>query len=514
MVSCAPSDRLSLNGITHRFGSLLANDGIDLSIGRGEIHALLGENGAGKSTLMQVVAGVLQPDAGEIRWEGRPVRIDGAAAARRLGIGMVFQHFTLFEAMSVAENLALAVDRPGPAARFAARIRSVSAAYGLPVDPDRRIVSLSAGERQRVEVVRCLLQRPKLLVMDEPTSVLTPGEVSLLFATLRRLALGGVSILYVSHKLDEVRTLCDRATVLRHGRVVGRCDPRAESAASLARMMVGADPGGLEHAPDGLTGAPLLALDALSLPAVPPHRTALREVSLTVRAGEIVGIAGIAGNGQRELMTAISGERLARADGDVRIGGRSCGRMGVAGRRRLGLATVPEQRHGHAAVLAFSLAENTLLTGRERVRLARFGLLRARQARAFARRIIAAFDVRHGRPGARAACLSGGNLQKFVVGREVLQAPDVLAVAQPTSGVDAAATTAIHRALCERAAAGAAVLVISQDLHELLAITHRIAVISDGRLSPPLPARDVTLDELGLMMGDAHAAGPALARAG
>ena len=513
------TDRLHLRGITRRFGPLVANDRIDLVVGPGEIHALLGENGAGKSTLMNIVYGVLQADEGEIVWEGETVRIRDPNAARRLGIGMVFQHFSLFEAMSVVENIALVLEAPGGRRALSARIRSVSGDYGLPLDPDRTVASLSVGERQRVEIVRCLLQQPRLLVMDEPTSVLTPQEVSLLFATLRRLANEGISILYISHKLDEIRTLCDAATVLRHGRVVGRCDPRAESAASLARMMVGAEVLRVERAPEAAPGRPMLVLYALGLPAVRPHDVALESVSLEVRAGEIVGIAGIAGNGQGELMAALTGERLAPSNADIRIGETLCGRLGTTARRALGLATVPEERNGHAAMPGFSLADNTVLTGRERAGLIRLGMVRRAATRGFARRIIEDFDVRQGRPEARAESLSGGNLQKFVVGREVLQAPSVLVVAQPTWGVDAGAAAAIHRALFERAANGAAVLVISQDLDELLRITHRIAVINAGRLTGARPTREVTLEELGLMMGGVHGqaggeAAPALAHAG
>ena len=312
----------------------MANEGVSLSVPPGQIHALLGENGAGKSTLVKMVYGVLRPDAGTICWEGEAqLRLD-PRAARRLGIGMVFQHFSLFEAMTVLENVALGLDAPGNLPALASRIVQVSTSYGLTLDPARPIHTLSVGERQRIEIVRCLLQSPRLLVMDEPTSVLAPGEVEALFATLRLLSAQGCSILYISHKLGEIRALCSAATVLRAGRVVGTCDPRQESEAGLARLMMGAEPPRpVRHAPAG-KGQRRLVVDALDLPAAGAGQTSLSRVALEVRGGEVVGIAGIAGNGQTELFAAISGERTVANANDVLIDGRSCGRLGAAARRR------------------------------------------------------------------------------------------------------------------------------------------------------------------------------------
>ena len=501
--------------MTRRFGTLVANDRVDLAVAPGEIHALLGENGAGKSTLTKMICGVLAPDEGTILWDGRAVTIPDPQAARRLGIGMVFQHFSLFDALTVAENVALGTDKTLGLPALAARITALSRRYGLPLDPRRPVHSLSVGERQRVEIVRALLGAPRLLVMDEPTSVLTPQEVGLLFATLRLLAGEGVAILYISHKLDEIRALCGTATVLRRGRVVARCDPRAESAASLGALMLGQSIRRAERVTAMAPGPARFVLYALTLPPLSPTAIPLRDVALEVRAGEIVGIAGVAGNGQDELMAAIIGERLAPARADIRIGDTFAGHLPPGQRRRLGLATVPEDRRGHAAIGAFTLGENALLTGRERAGLAGRGLLRLGAADAFADRVSEAFDVRGGGASARAGALSGGNLQKFVVGREILLDPTVLVVAQPTWGVDAGAAARIHRALFERAAAGAAVLVISQDLDELLQITDRIAVINGGRLSRPRPTAELTVDALGLLMGGVHGedagAGPAQA---
>jgi len=497
--------RLELRGLTRRFGAFTANDSIDLTVHAGQIHALLGENGAGKSTLVKMVYGTLRPDEGEILWQGSPITAHDPRAARRLGIGMVFQHFSLFEAMTVLENIALGLDNPGPRAALADRVRAVSTQYGLPLDPDRPVHALSVGERQRIEIVRCLLAAPKLLVMDEPTSVLTPQEVEMLFATLRQLAADGCSILYISHKLDEIRALCSAATVLRAGRMVACCDPRQETATSLARMMMGAElvppKRSTAHA-----GAPRLVLDALDLQA-PPGGQALHGVALEVRAGEIVGIAGIAGNGQNELFAAISGEILAPADADLRIDEASSGRLPPAARRARGLCCVPEERNGHAAVPAFSLAENALLTAHARAGMTKFGMIRPGAAASYAERVIARYGVRCGGQTAPAASLSGGNLQKFILGREIEQNPGVLVVCQPTWGVDAGAAARIHQALIDLAAAGAAVLVISQDLDELLALSHRLAVLHGGHLSPLRPVDDLTVAEIGLLMGGAGAAG-------
>jgi len=314
-MDAAPVPRLQLSGITKRFPAVVANDGIDLTVMPGEIHAVLGENGAGKSTLVKIVYGVVRPDAGTIRWNGEVLVVDSPAKARALGIGMVFQQFSLFETLTVAENIALALDKSRVGRELDTRIRETSTRYGLALDPRRHIHTLSVGERQRVEIVRCLLQTPELLIMDEPTSVLTPAAIGTLFGTLRRLADEGCSILYISHKLDEIRTLCDRATVLRAGRVTGNCDPRRQSSADLARMMIGHDLPHPQHRAAAARGDGLLEVRNLSLAAEDPFGTDLRGIDLRVGGGEIVGIAGISGNGQKELIAALAGERLRAEDG-------------------------------------------------------------------------------------------------------------------------------------------------------------------------------------------------------
>ena len=508
-MSAAPPapPRLRLSGITKIYPSVVANDGIDLEVLPGEIHAVLGENGAGKSTLMKIIYGVVRPDAGTIRWNEDEVTIGNPARARRLGIGMVFQHFSLFETLTVAENIVLALDTDG-GGDLPARIRDVSAHYGLPLDPDRHVHTMSVGERQRVEIVRCLLQDPKLLIMDEPTSVLTPQAVERLFETLRTLAAEGCSILYISHKLDEIRALCHRATVLRAGRVTGTCDPRHESATSLARMMIGGDLPHPEHRAAPARGDGALVVSNLSLPADDPFGTDLHQINLAVHAGEIVGIAGVSGNGQKELLAALSGERTIDDAAAIVLNGRPAGTLDAAQRRSLGFGFVPEERLGRGAVPDMSLAENTLLTA-HRHALARHGFVRHGAARDFALATIADFNVKAGGAQAVARSLSGGNLQKFIVGREIRQHPRVLVAAQPTWGVDVGAAAQIRQALLDLRDAGVAVLVISEELDELFEICDRIAVIAQGRLSEARPRADTHAGEIGLLMSGSFVAGGA-----
>ncbi|MFO1325364.1 MAG: ABC transporter ATP-binding protein [Burkholderiales bacterium] len=490
--------RLVLSGITKIYPSVVANDGIDLTVLPGEIHAVLGENGAGKSTLMKIIYGAVKPDRGTVTWEGKAVAIANPARARRLGIGMVFQHFSLFETLTVADNIALALEgeRAGPG--LPQRIRDVSARYGLPLDPDRYVHSMSVGERQRVEIVRCLLQDPRLLIMDEPTSVLTPQAVEKLFETLRRLASEGCSILYISHKLDEIRALCHKATVLRGGRVTGDCDPRRESSSSLARMMIGGDLPHPRHR-DANIGADALVVRGLTLAADDPFGTPLVHVDLTVRAGEIVGIAGVSGNGQKELMAALSGERLLPDADAVMLLGKPVGRLDAAQRRALGFAFVPEERLGRGAVPEMSLAENALLTAHRQGMVGR-GFVRAGVVREFAAETIRAYGVKAGGPDAAARSLSGGNLQKYIVGREIRQKPRMMIAAQPTWGVDVGAAAQIRQALLDLRDDGVAVLVVSEELDELFEICDRLAVIAQGRLSDAKPVRDTNAEEIGLLM--------------
>ena len=493
---------LTVEGLTKAYPGVVANDHVSFDIAEGEVHALLGENGAGKSTLVKMIYGLVTPDAGQMALRGAPYAPRNPSEAREAGVAMVFQHFSLFDALSVAENIALGMEHPPKMRRLSAQIREVSETYGLPLSPERLVGDLSAGERQRVEIIRCLLQEPGLLIMDEPTSVLTPQEVEILFTTLRKLAHEGTAILYISHKLEEIRTLCDRATILRLGRVVESCNPREKSAADLAEMMVGRKLATPSRA-GGPQGDVVLKVDHLSLPSATPFGTSLRDISFTVRAGEILGIGGVAGNGQDELLSALSGEAPVQPEA-VMLHGRPIGALGPSPRRRIAVLAAPEERLGHAAAPDMSLTENAMLTAAIREGLAARGFLNWPAARAFAEKVIEAFDVRTPGPGNAARSLSGGNLQKFVIGREVLQRPEVLVVNQPTWGVDAAAAAAIRQSLLDLAESGTAVIVISQDLDELMEISDRFAALNEGRLSPPRPARGLSLEEIGLMMGGAH----------
>ncbi len=493
---------LTVEGLTKAYPGVVANDDISFAVKTGEVHALLGENGAGKSTLVKAIYGLVRPDAGRMTFRAVPYEPTEPRAARTAGVAMVFQHFSLFEALTVAENVALGMENPPPMRSLAARIREVSEAYGLPLDPDRLVGELSAGERQRVEIIRCLLQDPRLLIMDEPTSVLTPQEVEILFHTLRKLSSEGTAILYISHKLEEIRALCDGATILRRGKVVGTCDPKATTAREMAELMVGASFTAPARAA-GEKGAPVLEVSALSLASANPFGTSLKEVSFSVAAGEVLGIGGVAGNGQDELLAALSGEAKA-GPGAVRLKGADIGGLGPVERRKAGVCSAPEERLGHAAAPDMSLTENALLTGVVREHLERKGFVAWSAAEDFAKRIIAGFDVRTPGPENAARSLSGGNLQKFVIGREVLQKPEVLVVNQPTWGVDAAAAASIRQALLDLAAGGTALVVISQDLDELLEISDRFAALNEGRLSQPRPTPGLTMEEIGLMMGGAH----------
>ncbi|GLK71587.1 ABC transporter ATP-binding protein [Ancylobacter dichloromethanicus] len=501
-----PKSLLEAVELTKRFGSLVANDRVSLAIRAGETHALLGENGAGKSTLVKMLCGLLQPDSGELLYEGVPVVFPDPASSRARGVGVVFQHFALFDAMTVVENVALGLPGHQPLSVLAARIDACVHRYGLEVEPYRRVGELSVGERQRVEIVRCLLGDPRVLILDEPTSVLTPDESENLFRTVDLLTAEGRAVLFISHKLDEVRRLCHRATVLRGGRFIAEVDPQQESFASLARLMVGADVPRTPRAATHALGEPRLLVRHLNLAGDGSRGSALHDINLEIRAGEIVGIAGVAGNGQTALFDVLSGERTVQDRESIVISTVPAGGFGPTERRALRAGFVPEERLGHAAAPDLCLSDNVLLTTHGDGQIVTADIIRRSPLFARFKQIVKGFDVRFGGKDPKARRLSGGNLQKFVIGREVLRDPVLIVVDQPTWGVDASAAAFIRTTLRQRAAEGCAVLVVSQDLDELLEFADRIAVMSEGRLTEPVPVEETSREAIGLAMGGAHRA--------
>ncbi|CAN5908257.1 ABC transporter ATP-binding protein [soil metagenome] len=489
--------RLELVDISKQYPAVKANDRVNLRVQPGEIHAVLGENGAGKSTMMKMIYGAVRPDEGEIRWNGQAVNIRNPQEARTLGISMVFQHFSLFDTLTAAENVWLGLDKSLSLAEVTERITQVSKGYGLDVEPLRPVHSLSVGERQRVEIVRALMTDPKCLILDEPTSVLTPQAVEKLFVTLRKLASEGCSILYISHKLDEIRALCHNCTVLRGGKVTGEVDPTKETNASLSRLMIGAEPPQLQHIQSKL-GAVALELKGLSLAKQSPFGTTLADIALQVRAGEIVGVAGVSGNGQQEFMAALSGEDTRAPAGSIQLFGKDISQTRPRQRRNLGLNFVPEERLGRGAVPTLSLAQNTLLTRTEAV--AKSGWIAMGQVQKLAEDLIRKYNVKAGGPDSAAKSLSGGNLQKFIVGREIDASPKLLIVSQPTWGVDVGAAAQIRGALLKLRDEGCALLIVSEELDELFEISDRLVVIAQGRLSPSVPTSQATIEMIGEWM--------------
>lgn len=490
--------RLELLNISKSYNSLKANDNINLKVQAGQIHAILGENGAGKSTLMKIIYGAAKADTGQILWNGKEVVIDSPAAARKLGIGMVYQHFSLFETLTVAENILLGLDEKIDIKALHEKIIQVSEQYGLTVDPRREVHSLSVGERQRVEIIRCLLQNPSLLILDEPTSVLTPQAVKQLFKTLKLLASQGVSILYISHKLHEIKALCDVATILRNGIVTGYVLPSENSTNDLARLMIGRELPTYQHKAYSSIAKKKFEISQISYVSDDPFGVNLDNINLSIYSGEITGIAGISGNGQAELLALLSGENQTK-QGHITLNGQNISKNTAGERRDLGLGFVPEERLGRGAVPNMTLSQNALLTA-FRQGLTKFGLINFEKTKAFAVQCIEQFGVKAAGPHAEARSLSGGNLQKFIVGREILQQPEVLIISQPTWGVDVGASMFIRQTLIDLSRQGVAILVISEELEELFEISDKICVLAAGKLSEPMPTRDTNAEQIGLLM--------------
>jgi ABC-type uncharacterized transport system ATPase subunit len=495
-------DHLEMKGITKRFPGVLANHRVDFDVHAGEVHALLGENGAGKSTLMKVLYGMYAPDEGEIWVDGKPVTIASPTDAIAMGIGMIHQHFMLVESLTVAENVALGLPSSrGPLTdldRVSRRIRELEEAYGLRVDPDAYIWQLAVGQKQRVEILKALYRGASLLILDEPTAVLTPQEVDEFFATLRQMTQEDHAVIFISHKLHEVLAICDRVTVLRDGKRVDSCTIEGCTKQSLAQMMVGREvtmkPYRAELEP-GDARLVLKDLHALSDRGTP----ALRGIDLDIRSGEILGLAGVSGNGQRELAEVITGLRpLTR--GHVFLEGADVASLRPGPHTERGMAYIPEERMKDGMIQGFTVAENTILRDHHREPFSRQGILFLRVIAEYADRLIKAFQVKTPSRETPAKSLSGGNIQKVVLARELSRQPRVLIAAQPTRGVDIGATEYVHAQLMEQRQKGTAILLISEDLDEIMALSDRIAVIYEGQIMDIVDARDATPEQLGLLM--------------
>lgn len=492
---------LVLEGITKHFPGVVANDRITLEVRAGEVHALLGENGAGKTTLVKILYGIHHPDGGRILLRGRPVRVRSPHDALALGIGMVPQHFLLVRRHTVAENVSLGLAGTPvlfPAREVARRLDDLGARYGLAVDPRAPVWSLSISEQQRVEILKALLRGATILVLDEPTSVLTPQEAQNLFAVLRRMTAGGHAVIFITHKLDEVRAVADRITVLRKGRVVATLPAARADNRTLARMMVGRDVEfRAERAPRAGDGEALRVdeLSAVSSRGLP----ALRGVSLSVRRGEIVGVAGVAGNGQSELVEVVTGLRRATS-GRIHVLGREIANGNARAVLEAGVAHIPEERMRTGVVSTMSVMENLVLRRYRYPPFSRGPLLDAEAIAAFAQRMIVEYGIAVPDPRVPAHALSGGNIQRLILARELSGNPALIVAAHPTSGLDVSATEQIHSLLLRRRAGGAGILLVSEDLDEVESLSDRIAVMFEGQIVGVVPAAEADRERLGLMM--------------
>jgi len=489
-------------GITKRFPGVIANQDVDLTLREGEIHCLLGENGAGKSTLMNVLYGLYQPDAGEVLVRGEPVRFGSSADAIAHGIGMVHQHFQLIATFTVAENVALGNEttRGGRLDLDATRdrIREISERYGLSVDPDAVVEDLSVGVQQRVELVKALYRDADVLILDEPTAVLTPGEVDEFFDVVRGLVERGKSIIFITHKLREVLAVADRITVLRGGRAVGTADPASSTEQDLANLMVGRDVVFTVEKPPARPGAPVLEVRDLEVTDA-RGVVAVQDLDLTVHAGEIFGIAGVEGNGQRELVEAVTGMRRPTA-GTITVAGRDITHASPRQVADLGVGHVPEDRNRHGVVGPFSIVDNVALNRYHREPFSRRFLRRDAPLRELATELVAQYDIRTPGVDVPVQTLSGGNQQKVIVAREMSRDLHVLVVAQPTRGLDVGSIEFIHRRIVQLRDEGVAVLLVSAELDEILSLSDRVGVVYRGRLVGQFDRADTTREQVGLLM--------------
>tara|TARA_Y100001970_G_scaffold280569_1_gene389768 strand:+ start:1324 stop:2829 length:1506 start_codon:yes stop_codon:yes gene_type:complete len=492
---------VEFNKITKKFPRVIANDNVSFDIKKSSVHALLGENGAGKSTLVKILYGLLAPDGGTITFDGKQLSVSSPSEARKKGIGMVFQHFSLFESLTVRDNLILGIDKNISYSDLKEQLEDISSKYNLPLDLDAPITSLSAGEKQRVEIVRILLQDPQLLIMDEPTSVLTPNEVDNLFVTLNALVKEGRTILYITHKLEEVISLCNEVTIMRNGKVIDSCSTKNQTAKSLATKMLGEKLEELKtdysHISDNIS----FIANNVTCSFNDPFYTDLKNISFQVKTGEIFGIAGVAGNGQSELMNILVGENTSIDSGEIIFDKINIESFNPQKRRDLSIAFVPENRLGHSAVPELTLSENILLSQFPNNNFSKNGILNYNLIEKHAKKVIENFNVITPGSDAKASSLSGGNLQKFVIGREISSVPKLLIISHPTWGIDAGAEHSIRESLIALSKNGTSIIVLSQDLDELIEITHRISVIFEGKLSQSINTKDVDITKLGLLMG-------------
>ena len=487
--------------LTKVFGEFKANDNVNFSIAKGEVHALLGENGAGKSTFVKIIYGLLKPDSGEIYWKNKIIDINGPKHARDLGIGMVFQHFSLFDSLTVLENISLAISDSEVTADLEKRIEKLSSEYGLKIDPHSRVFNLSVGEQQRVEIIRCLLQDPELLIMDEPTSVLTPQEIAKLFEVLEKLSSNGCSILFITHKLEEVRKLTTKASILRRGVNVATVNTKDHTAKSFSQMMVGHEI--VDNNPKNrkINKENNLRINSLSRPSESQFSVSLKNIDIEISGGEILGIAGIAGNGQYELMEALTGEYLVRDKDTIIFNNKDLSFMKPNERRKHGLSFIPEERIGHATISSFKLSDNFYLTDYINKDSSKFGIVNNQFNKSNAENIVKNYDVRIPYENPTASSLSGGNLQKFIVGREISRAPKLLIASQPTWGVDIGAALEIRKQILNIAENGALVILISQDIDEIFMLSDIISVIYNGELSKQFNKNKISIEQVGLLMG-------------
>ena len=492
---------LKIDNISKSFPRVKANKNVTFNIKRNTVHALLGENGAGKSTFVKILYGLLKPDEGKIFFNDNILNVQSPSEARQKKIGMVFQHFSLFDSLTVRENLILGIDTNMSFSNLQKKVNEISDKYQLPLDLDAPINTLSAGQKQRVEIVRILLQDPELLIMDEPTSVLTPQEVESLFKTLNTLLKEGRTILYITHKLEEVINLCDEVTILRDGSVIESSKLENETAESLATKMLGKKLSEIKTDYSHISNLISLKAENLSLNFNDPFFTDLKNISFSVKEGEIFGIAGVAGNGQSELMSLLTGEGIRGVTGSLIYNSIDIKNFNPKKRRDMSIAFVPENRLGHSAVPELTLSENILISQFPNNNFTNNGIINHSNIDTQAKKVIDQFNVVTPGIDAKASSLSGGNLQKFVIGREILTKPKLLIISHPTWGIDAGAEHAIRKSLIELAKNGTSIIVISQDLDELFEISHSISVIFNGQLSKSYETKNISVSEIGLLMG-------------